>query len=69
VAGSDSLETTVLHEYFGRTTLTSTSRYPTTQIRDAALRSGMEHGIAQGYEKLAEILASLGATTIAQVTR
>jgi uncharacterized protein YndB with AHSA1/START domain len=65
VAGSESRETTVLHEQAGRTTLTCTSRYPTTRIRDAALQSGMEQGVAEGYDQLAETVASLEAPSIA----
>ena len=61
VAGTQSLETTVLTEDAGRTTLTSTSRYPTQLIRDAALHSGMEHGVAQGYDRLAQALRPLEA--------
>jgi len=58
VAGSESLLTTVLDERAGRTTLTSTERFPSRRIRDAALNSGMEHGVAQGYDRLAETLVA-----------
>jgi uncharacterized protein YndB with AHSA1/START domain len=55
----DSIVTTVLDEDRGRTTLTSTVLYPSREIRDAVIKSGMEHGAAQGYDKLAEVLASI----------
>jgi uncharacterized protein YndB with AHSA1/START domain len=58
VAGSESLVTTILDEQAGRTTLTSTERFPSRRIRDAALNSGMEHGVAQGYDRLAETLVA-----------
>ena len=69
VAGSESLVTTVLDELAGRTTLTSTERFPSRPIRDAALNSGMEHGVAQGYDRMAETLASLDSSSITPVTR
>jgi len=69
VAGSESLVITVLDEYAGRTTLTSTERYPSRRIRDAALNSGMEHGVAQGYDRLAEALATLDSQSSDRVAR
>jgi len=56
--GAESLVTTTLveNEHERRTTMTSTIRYPSQQIRDAVLRSGMEHGVAEGYDRLAELL-------------
>lgn len=59
--GAESLMTTVLVEHGGRTTMTNTMRYPSREIRDAVLRSGMEHGVAEGYDKLAEVLAAVPA--------
>ena len=55
----ESLVTTVLVEQGGRTTLTATVRYPTQEIRDIVLKSGMEHGAAESYDKLAELLPEL----------
>ena len=42
----------------GRTTLTATVTYPSREVRDAVLNSGMEHGAAESYDKLAELLGS-----------
>jgi uncharacterized protein YndB with AHSA1/START domain len=50
----------VLVEQGGRTTLTSTVLYESREARDVALKSGMEQGAAAGYDRLAELLASLG---------
>ena len=50
--------TTVLVEQGGKTTLTATLLYPSQEIRDAVINSGMEHGTAESYDKLAELLAS-----------
>jgi uncharacterized protein YndB with AHSA1/START domain len=55
----ESLVTTVLVERDGRTTLTATVLYPSQEIRDAVISSGMEHGAAESYDKLAELLPLL----------
>lgn len=56
--------TTVLVERGGKTTLTATIVYPSQEIRDIVIKSGMEHGAAESYDKLAELLVSVerGAT-------
>ena len=53
----ESIVTTVLVESDGRTTLTGTVLYPSKEIRDMVAKSGMEHGAAECYDKLAEMLA------------
>ncbi|HEX6089619.1 MAG TPA: SRPBCC family protein [Gemmatimonadales bacterium] len=53
--------TAVLTERDGRTTLTTTIRYDSKAIRDAVLRSPMESGVAQGYDRLEELLAAQAA--------
>jgi uncharacterized protein YndB with AHSA1/START domain len=45
-------------EQEGKTTLTATVLYPSQQVRDIVLKSGMEHGAAESYDRLAELLAS-----------
>jgi len=55
----ESLVTTLLVENRGKTTLTATVRYPSPEVRDAVITSGMEHGAAESYDKLAEYLASI----------
>ena len=40
------------------TTLTGTVQYEFQEIRDAVIKSGMEHGAAETYDKLAELLAA-----------
>ena len=55
----ESQVTTVLTEQQQKTKLTATILYPSKEIRDAVLSSGMEHGAAESYDKLAELLASL----------
>jgi uncharacterized protein YndB with AHSA1/START domain len=54
----ESQVTAVLVEVGGKTTLTATVLYPSKEIRDAVAQSGMEHGAAESYDKLAELLAA-----------
>jgi uncharacterized protein YndB with AHSA1/START domain len=55
----ESQVTAVLIEQGGKTTLTATVLYPSKEIRDIVLKSGMEHGAAESYDKLAELLPSV----------
>ena len=55
----ETLNTVVLTEEDGRTTITCTVLYPTTQARDAALGTGMKDGWAQSYDRLAEHLRTM----------
>lgn len=58
--GGEALSTLVFTEADGLTTTTNTIRYRTPEGRALALQSGMESGMAEGYRKLDEILATLG---------
>jgi uncharacterized protein YndB with AHSA1/START domain len=53
----ESVVTAVFTEEGGKTLLTATVLYPSKEVRDAVLQSGMEHGAAESYDKLAELLA------------
>jgi uncharacterized protein YndB with AHSA1/START domain len=53
----ESLNTLILSEEDGKTTFTITVRYASQEIRDAVIKSDMEHGAAECYDKLAEMLA------------
>jgi uncharacterized protein YndB with AHSA1/START domain len=57
----DALDTTVFVEKGGKTTVTTTVRYESKAARDGVLKSPMEGGVAQSYDKLAEVLASMPA--------
>jgi len=48
--------TTVLAEVDGKTTLTATLRYESRAARDLVLGTPMEDGVAESYDKLAELL-------------
>ena len=54
----ESQVTAVFMEQDGKTTLTATVLYPSREVRDAVIKSGMEHGAAESYDKLAELLAT-----------
>ena len=54
----ESQVTGVFTEQAGKTTLTVTILYPSKEVRDAVIKSGMEHGAAESYDRLAELLAS-----------
>jgi uncharacterized protein YndB with AHSA1/START domain len=55
----ESLVTSTLDEADGRTTLTLVARYSSAVVRDMVLATGMEHGAAESYDRMAEVLASL----------
>ncbi len=57
----EALVTTTLVEQNGKTTLITTMLFESREIRDLALKSGMERGVAASYDRLDEILASSGA--------
>src|SRR6266540_4095263 len=52
----EALNTLVLVEQGGRTTLTQTTRYESREARDAVLKSGMEKGVTASYDRLADLL-------------
>ena len=51
-----SLETARFEDLGGRTRVTGTSLMESIEARDAILKSGMEVGIHEGYERLDELL-------------
>ncbi|MDQ0578418.1 SRPBCC family protein [Streptomyces rishiriensis] len=54
---SVSLEKAVFESLGGRTRVTTTSVMETVEARDAIIKSGMQDGLRQGYERLDELLA------------
>jgi uncharacterized protein YndB with AHSA1/START domain len=60
----DAQDTTVFVEKGGKTTVTTTVRYASKEARDGVLKSPMESGVAQSYDKLAEVLASTTARKV-----
>jgi uncharacterized protein YndB with AHSA1/START domain len=56
--GKVGISSTSFEEVDGRTRLSVREVYPTVESRDAAMASGMEYGVKEGYERLDEILAA-----------
>ncbi|HEV3447556.1 MAG TPA: SRPBCC family protein [Gemmataceae bacterium] len=54
----EALDTTVFVEEAGKTTVTLTVLYESRQARDGVLKSPMAEGMAAGYDRLEELLAS-----------
>ena len=55
----EALDTTVFVEDGAITRITITVLYQSREARDTARRSGMEHGMAAGYNRLEDVLSSL----------
>jgi uncharacterized protein YndB with AHSA1/START domain len=55
----EALDTTVFEEAGGQTTVTTTVLYESQEVRDAVLESGMDRGVAESYDTLDELLASI----------
>ena len=53
--GHVALEILVFDEQDGKTMLTDTMRFDTTEDRDGMLQSGMEQGAAESCDRLAEL--------------
>ena len=53
------LDTMTFLERNGKTTATTTVLYASKAARDGVLKSPMDQGVAEGYDKLDEVLASM----------
>jgi uncharacterized protein YndB with AHSA1/START domain len=58
----ESLVTVVLSVESGKTRVTLTAVYPSLEVRDTVLRTGMEKGAAISYDRLEEVAAELERT-------
>ena len=58
---AESVVTAVLSEEGGKTRLTATCVYPSLEVRDMVVKSGMAKGAAASYDRLEEVAADLGA--------
>jgi uncharacterized protein YndB with AHSA1/START domain len=56
----EAVDTIVLTEQGGKTTLTQTILYNSRETRDAVLKSPMQTGMAASYDRLEKFLPSLG---------
>ena len=55
----ESIVTQVLTEEVGKTRLTVTALYPSLEVRDSVLKTGMEKGAAISYDRLEEVVREL----------
>jgi uncharacterized protein YndB with AHSA1/START domain len=60
----EALVTHRLAERAGTTTLHTTMRFTSTEVRDAVLRSPMRTGVTQGYDRLAAELPALATAPV-----
>jgi uncharacterized protein YndB with AHSA1/START domain len=51
--------TTVLTERNGKTTFTSTILFPSREVRDTIVKSGLEGGVVELYDRLDEVLITM----------
>jgi uncharacterized protein YndB with AHSA1/START domain len=56
---TESLVTNVLTDENGKTRLTVIASYPSLEVRDMVLKSGMEHGAAIGYDLIEKVAGEL----------
>jgi uncharacterized protein YndB with AHSA1/START domain len=56
----EAVDTIVLAEQDGKTTLTQTILYNSRETRDAVLKSPMQHGMGMSYDRLENFLPALG---------
>ncbi len=59
---AESVVTTVLTDENGKTRLNATSKYPSKEVRDMVLSTGMEKGAGVSYDRLDEVALSLAAS-------
>jgi uncharacterized protein YndB with AHSA1/START domain len=57
--GTVSVVTTDLAEEEGRTRMTATIRYPSIEVRDIVLATGMDRGAGISYDRLEDLVAEL----------
>ena len=55
----ETVNTVVLTEEDGKTTITQTVAYPSLEARDAALQTGMKEGVSISFDRLADYLRTL----------
>jgi uncharacterized protein YndB with AHSA1/START domain len=57
-AGEPSINTLTLTERGGRTVLTISMQFPSKEIRDMAVNSGMTDGMAESYDRMDDVIES-----------
>ena len=59
MGGGPGIVTLTLEERGGKTAITETSLYPSVEVRDAVIQSGMEGGAAESYDRMEALLKTL----------
>jgi uncharacterized protein YndB with AHSA1/START domain len=59
VMGGEVVTTITFVESDGKTTFTSTTRYPTKEARDGAIATGMADGAGESFDRMEELLRTL----------
>lgn len=59
MGGGPGIVTLTLEDRGGKTAITETSLYPSVEIRDAVVQSGMEGGAAESYDRMEALLNTL----------
>jgi len=57
----ETLNTLVLSQDDGKTTITLTILYPSIAARDAALQTGMKDGVSESFDRLDEHLGAMSS--------
>jgi uncharacterized protein YndB with AHSA1/START domain len=57
----ESVVTTLLADEGGKTRITVTASYPSAEVRDMVLKTGMERGAALSYDRLEDVVIALAA--------
>jgi len=55
----ETLNTLILTEYDGKTTIENRVLYPTKEARDAALKTGMKEGVSASFDRLGEYVRAM----------
>jgi uncharacterized protein YndB with AHSA1/START domain len=58
-SGDPALNTVTFNDEAGKTLVTVTTVYPTKEVRDFVLTTGMEGGAAESYDRMEELLIEL----------
>jgi len=59
-ASGEAVVTVTFQEHEGKTLLVSSEMYPSKEVRDGTIASGMEKGMRETMDQLDELVASLG---------
>jgi uncharacterized protein YndB with AHSA1/START domain len=64
-SGGEALVTAVFSEHAGQTTVKTSMRFGSKEVRDAVISTGMEYGVAASYDRLDAYLKSVASKVYA----